>query len=84
MCDDLVQIVDQKICVRRRFTISEISCEFPEISSTLLYEIINSLYKLWSGTHSNGFNNGKIITVVTEATCVRYTIVGNLGLELTM
>jgi hypothetical protein len=27
--DDLVQIVDQKICARRRFTISELSCNFP-------------------------------------------------------
>jgi hypothetical protein len=34
--DDLVQGVDQKLCDRRRFTISELSCEFPQISSTLL------------------------------------------------
>jgi transposase len=27
--DDLVQIVDRNICERRRFTISELSCEFP-------------------------------------------------------
>jgi hypothetical protein len=26
---DLVQSVDQKMCERRRFTISELSCEFP-------------------------------------------------------
>jgi hypothetical protein len=38
--DDLVQSVDQKICERRRFTISELSCEFPENSRALLYEII--------------------------------------------
>jgi hypothetical protein len=38
--DDLIQSVDQKICERRRFTIVELSCEFPQISSTLLYEII--------------------------------------------
>jgi hypothetical protein len=37
---DLVQIVDQKICDRRRFTISELSREFPQISYTVLYEII--------------------------------------------
>jgi hypothetical protein len=30
----------QKICERRRFTISEHSCEFPQISYTVLYEII--------------------------------------------
>jgi hypothetical protein len=34
--DDLVQRVDQQICERRRFTISEISCEFPQISRTFL------------------------------------------------
>jgi hypothetical protein len=35
--NDLVQSVDQKICERWRFTISEPSCEFPH---TVLYEII--------------------------------------------
>jgi hypothetical protein len=34
------QTVDQKICERRHFTISELSCEFPQISPTLLYEIV--------------------------------------------
>jgi transposase len=29
--DDLVQSVDQKICERWCFTISELSCEFPQI-----------------------------------------------------
>jgi hypothetical protein len=38
--DDLVQSVEQKICERWRFTISELSCEFPHISQTVLYEII--------------------------------------------
>jgi hypothetical protein len=37
--DNLVQTVDQKICERWRFTISELSCEFPQISCTVLYEI---------------------------------------------
>jgi hypothetical protein len=37
--DDLVQNVDQKICERRHFTISELSREFPRISRTLLCEI---------------------------------------------
>jgi transposase len=32
--DDLVEIVDQKICERRRFGISELSCGFPQISCT--------------------------------------------------
>jgi hypothetical protein len=30
--DDLVESAGQKICERWRFTISELSCEFPEIS----------------------------------------------------
>jgi hypothetical protein len=34
--DDFVQSVDQKLCESRRFTISELSCEFPQISSTVL------------------------------------------------
>jgi hypothetical protein len=38
--DDLVQNIDQKICERRRFTVSEPSCEFPQISRTVLHEII--------------------------------------------
>jgi hypothetical protein len=38
--DDLLQSVDQKICESRHFTISELSCEFPQISHTLLCEII--------------------------------------------
>jgi hypothetical protein len=38
--DDLVQNVDQKVCERLSFTISELLCEFPQISHTVLYEII--------------------------------------------
>jgi hypothetical protein len=38
--DDLVQSVDPKNCERRRFTISEVSCEFTQILRTVLYEII--------------------------------------------
>jgi hypothetical protein len=38
--DDLVKNVDQKICERWCFTISELSCEFPQISRTVLYQII--------------------------------------------
>jgi transposase len=38
--DDLVQSVDQEICERWRFTISEISCEFQQISRAILYAII--------------------------------------------
>jgi hypothetical protein len=38
--DDLIQSVDQKVCERWCFTVSEFSCEFPHISHTVLYEII--------------------------------------------
>jgi hypothetical protein len=38
--EDLVQSVGRKICERRRFTTSELSCEFPQISLTVLYEVI--------------------------------------------
>jgi hypothetical protein len=38
--DDLVQSVDQIISERRRFNISELSCEFPQILPTVLYAII--------------------------------------------
>jgi hypothetical protein len=40
MSDDLVQSTDSKICERWHFTISEVLCEFPQISRTVLYEII--------------------------------------------
>jgi hypothetical protein len=39
--DDFVQSVDKNICERQRFTISELSCECPQISRTLLYEIMS-------------------------------------------
>jgi transposase len=38
--DDLDQSVGQKIYQRQRFTISELSCEFPQILRTVLYEIV--------------------------------------------
>jgi hypothetical protein len=38
--DDPVRSVDQKNCERRRFKISELSCEFPQISRTVLYDNI--------------------------------------------
>jgi hypothetical protein len=38
--DDFDHSVAQKVCERRRFTISEFSCEFSQISHTLLSEII--------------------------------------------
>jgi hypothetical protein len=42
----LVQSVDQKICERQRFTISELLCEFPQILCTVLYGTITVLHKM--------------------------------------
>jgi hypothetical protein len=44
---DLVQCVGQKNCIIWHITISELSCEFPQISRTVLYEII----LVWPGCH---------------------------------
>jgi hypothetical protein len=38
--DNLVQSVDHKISEIRRFTISELSCEFSQIEFIVVYEII--------------------------------------------
>jgi hypothetical protein len=38
--DDLVQSVDQKICEKWHFTISELSSEFTQTAHTVLYGII--------------------------------------------
>jgi hypothetical protein len=38
--DDLFQSVDQNIYERRLLTISELSCKFPQMSRTVLREII--------------------------------------------
>ncbi|GFG37382.1 hypothetical protein Cfor_11189 [Coptotermes formosanus] len=37
--DDLVQHVDKLVCKQCRFTISELSLEFPQVSQKVLYEI---------------------------------------------
>jgi hypothetical protein len=37
---DLIKIVYPKICERGHFTISELSYKFPQISRTVLYDII--------------------------------------------
>jgi hypothetical protein len=51
LSDVLVQSVDKKNSERRRFTISKLSCQFPQISRTVLYDsIIVTLgyYKFWA------------------------------------
>jgi len=39
---DLVCKVNERVCDDRRFTISDLSLHFPQISRTLLYEIVSS------------------------------------------
>jgi histone-lysine N-methyltransferase SETMAR len=39
--DDLVRAVDSKVHEDRRFTISSLSLHFPQISRTILYEIVS-------------------------------------------
>jgi len=40
--DDLVRKVNERVRDDRRFTISDLSLHFPQISSTLLYDIFSS------------------------------------------
>jgi len=40
--DDLVCKVNERVCDDRRFTISDLSLHFPQISRTLLYDIASS------------------------------------------
>ena len=40
--DDLMRNVNEKVCDDRRFTISDLSLHFPQISRTVLYDIVNS------------------------------------------
>ncbi|GFW71324.1 HTH_48 domain-containing protein [Trichonephila clavipes] len=39
--DDLIQKVETKICENRRFTITTLSLEFPDVSITVVYKIVN-------------------------------------------
>ena len=45
--DDLVCKVNEKVRDDRRFTISDLSLHFPQISRTLLYDIISSHLGRW-------------------------------------
>jgi len=40
--DDLVRKVKERVCEDRRFTISDLSLHFPQISRTLLYDTVSS------------------------------------------
>jgi len=40
--DDLVREVNERVRADRRFAISDVSLRFPQISRTLLYDIVSS------------------------------------------
>ena len=40
--DDLVRKGNERVCDDRRFTITDLSLHFPQISRTLLYDIVSS------------------------------------------
>ena len=40
--DDLVRKVNERVRDNRRFTLSDLSLHFPQISRTLLYDIVSS------------------------------------------
>ena len=40
--DDLVCKVNERVCDNRRFTVSDLSLHFPQISRTLLYDTVSS------------------------------------------
>jgi len=40
--DDLVREVNERVCDDRRFTVSDLSLHFPQISRTLLHDIVSS------------------------------------------
>jgi len=42
MNDDLVRKVNERVRDGRRFIISDLSLQFPQISRTLLYDVVNS------------------------------------------
>jgi len=43
MTDDLVRKLNEKVRDDRRFTISDLSLHFPQISRTLIYDIVSSV-----------------------------------------
>ena len=40
--DNLVRNLNERVCDDRRFTISDLSLHFPQISRTVLYDIVSS------------------------------------------
>jgi hypothetical protein len=67
--NDLVHSADQKLCKRQCFTISELSCKFPDISRILLYEIITAwlryhkFYTRWVQKMITGMHKTQIMAL---------------------
>jgi len=56
--DDLVQKVNESVRDDRRFTVSDLSLHFPQISRTLLYDIVSShLGRRWSHSMRRVYKN---------------------------
>ncbi|PNF33479.1 hypothetical protein B7P43_G00561 [Cryptotermes secundus] len=72
LSDDLVQTVDQKICISRRFTSSEVSCELPQISHTLLYRMASSLTCLERDYKDGDELLSHVVRVTGDETCVSF------------
>jgi hypothetical protein len=59
--DDLVRAVNSKVHEDRRFTISSLSLHFPQISRTILYEIVRS-FELSEVVLTLGAQNARLHT----------------------
>jgi len=56
--DDLVHKVNERVCDDRCFTISDLSLHFPQISRTLLFDIVSShLGYRWPHSMRRVYNN---------------------------
>jgi transposase len=64
--DELVQKVDQCMCGKRRFTISELSEAFPQTLRTTLYRIVTHKLGYLSSVHGGYQNNLLTFTTPKE------------------
>ena len=55
--DDLMEKVNTTICGNRRFTISELSLEFPHVSRSVIYDIVSSEARLQKAVCQMGAEN---------------------------
>ncbi|GFX62713.1 histone-lysine N-methyltransferase SETMAR [Trichonephila clavipes] len=80
--DDLMQAVETKIRENRRFTITTLSFEFPDISRSVVYKIVTedlNFKKLCSrwGVSSSSHRNTKRRGLSLQWTLIRYEEGGN-------